>query len=145
MKRIIHHIICVAICTIIGTTFMACEIKRDTNGELGGMWQLTLWTDAQGDTVATNKNAIYYHFQQKLMKLERMDGKGTGQYLLYFTHEPNNLIISNAYARPYDTPVELSTLQHYGIPQDGHFHIDALNDSRMQLSSVEGTMSFRKY
>ncbi len=145
MKRIIHHIIRMTICAIIGTTFMACEIKRDTNGDLGGMWQLTLWTDAQGDTVATNQDAIYYHFQLQLMRVERLDGKHKAQHLLRFTHEPYDLIINEAYVRPYDTPVELNTLQPYGIPQDGRFHIDAQSNDRMQLSSSEGTLRFRKY
>ncbi len=145
MKHPIHYILYTIICIVTGITFTACENKRDSNGELGGMWQLTLWTDAQGDTVATNENAIYYHFQLQLMKLERMDNKGTGVYLLRFTHRPDSLIIREAYARPNDNRVELSVIRPYGIPQDGRFHIDALNDNRMQLSSPEGTLHFRKY
>ncbi len=126
--------------------FTACELKRDMNDDLGGMWQLTLWTDAQGDTVATNENAIYYHFQMKLMKLDRWDGRGlTNEVLARFKHEGQKLTITQAYLRPDDSTIDLSTLKDYGIPQDGCFNIDALTDDRMQLSSPEGTLCFRKY
>ncbi len=141
MKRQIYLIICMA----MTATFMACDIRHDDNGDLGGMWQLTLWTDAQGDSVATNENAIYYHFQLQLMKVERLDNHGTGEYHLRFTHQPDSLIIREVYARPDDSRVEISKLKNYGIPQDGRFHIDALTDDRMQLSSPEGTLRFRKY
>ncbi len=128
------------------TTFMACDSKRDTNGDLGGMWQLTLWTDVQGDTVAINENAIYYHFQLSLMKLERWDDKGlSGEVLLRFKHEGKKLTLTQAYLRPDENSIELSMLKDYGVPQDGCFNVDALTDDRMQLSGSEGTLYFRKY
>ncbi len=121
---------------------LACDNKRDTNGDLGGMWQLTEWM--QCDTVrATNEDGIYYHFQLQLMKLQHI---GHGHYYLArFTHMGDSLIVGEVYSQPFDSIVSISNLKDFGVPDDGRFHVDALTDSRMILSSGEGTMTFRKY
>ncbi len=127
--------------TLLLFCLFACENMRDRNGDLGGMWQLLEWKQ---DTivVATNEEGIYYHFELNLMKLQHL---GHGNYLARFTHTQDSLIIGEVYSQPFDSIVGISALKRFGVPDDGRFHIDALSDSHMVLSSEEGTMRFRKY
>ncbi|MCD8301805.1 MAG: lipocalin-like domain-containing protein [Prevotellaceae bacterium] len=122
---------------------LSCENKRDTNGDLGGMWQLTEWRDTADSLIATNEDGFYYHFQLQLMKIQHM-GDGT-YYLARFTHTADSLIVNEIYNRPDEEVVSLSDMKAYGIPADGRFHVDALSDSHMVLSGSEGTLVFRKY
>lgn len=135
-----HFVVCMAI-ICLGALASACDNKRDDNGDLGGMWQLTLWTDADGDTIAT-KGEVYFHFQLDLMKVQR---KGYKEYLARFSHQGNSLVVGAAYAMPFDSLVSRDQLTPFGIPADGRMHIDGLSGSRMQLTSPLGTLRFRKY
>lgn len=135
-----HFWICLALIGL-GISFSACENKRDDNGDLGGMWQLTLWTDANGDTVAT-KGKMYFYFQLDLMRVQR---NGYNTYLARFSHQGDSLFVGAAYAEPYDELVSSDRLTPFGIPVNGRMHVDGLSDSRMQLSSPLGTLRFRKY
>ncbi len=137
MKRTLY------IATLLAFLLVASSCsKRDDNGDLGGMWQLTLWTNTQGDTLATNKQSIYYHFQLNLMKVQR---SGYNYYLMRFSHQGDSLLVGEVYSQPYDSIVGIEALSPFGVPADGRFHIDGLSDSRMQLSSPTGTLRFRKY
>ncbi len=136
MKRIYLYIIAAV------TLLSACENKRDDNGDLGGMWQLTLWTAPNGDTLATNEAGIYYHFQLRLMKVQRT---GHPFYLARFSHRNDSLLVGETYAQPFDSIVGHRQLEVFGVPEDGKFHVDGLSDSRMQLSGNLGVMRFRKY
>lgn len=135
-----HFVVCMAI-ICLGALASACDNKRDDNGDLGGMWQLTLWTDADGDTIAT-KGEVFFHFQLDLMKVQR---KGYKEYLARFSRQGNSLVVGAAYAMPYDSLVSRDQLTPFGIPADGRMHIDGLSGSRMQLTSPLGTLRFRKY
>ncbi len=130
------------IITALLLCLFSCENMRDRNGDLGGMWQLLEW---KKDTtvVATNEDGIYYHFELKLMKLQHI-GHGN-YYLARFTHTHDSLIVGEVYSQPFDSIVSINALKDFGVPEDGKFHIDALSDSHMVLSSDEGTMMFRKY
>ena len=139
MKRLCLYI---AMVISLGVLMSACESKRDDNGDLGGLWQLILRTDANGDTVAT-KGTIYYYFQQDLMRVQRRNFNE--EYLARFSHQGNSLVVGAAYAMPYDNPVSKEKLAPFGIPADGQLHFDGLSDSRMQLSGPLGTLRFRKY
>ena len=46
----------------------ACDNKRDHNGDLGGMWQLTEWRNPTGTTMATKDDRIFYSVQLKLIE-----------------------------------------------------------------------------
>ncbi len=130
------------IITAVLFCLFSCENMRDHNGDLGGMWQLLEW---KKDTtvVATNEDGIYYYFELKLMKLQHI---GDGYYYLArFTHTHDSLIVGEVYSQPFDSIVSNSDLKKFGVPEDGKFHVDALSDSHMMLSSEEGTMRFRKY
>lgn len=126
---------------VSGILVFSCENKRDDNGDLGGMWQLTLWTDANGDTIAT-KGEIFYYFQLDLMKVSR---ERYNTYLARFSHQGDSLFVGAAYAQPYDELVSRDRLTPFGVPADGRMHVDGLNNSHMQLSSALGTLRFRKY
>lgn len=135
-----HFVVYMAI-ICFGVLASACDNKRDDNGDLGGMWQLTLWTGADGDTIAT-KGEMYFHFQLDLMKVQR---KGEKEYLARFSHQGDSLFVAAAYAMPFDSLVSRDQLTPFGIPANGRMHVDGLSDSRMQLSSPLGTLRFRKY
>jgi len=124
----------------------ACENKRDDNGDLGGMWQMVEWRDAQDRTVANKDDMIFYSVQLKLIELrDYNDGTLGDYYLAYFRHTTDSLIIYHPVNYAKDSLVSLQDLSRYGVPADGRFHIDALTDDKMILSSTQGTMNFRKY
>ncbi len=123
-------------------TLVSCEDRRGDLGDLAGMWQMTQWRDTTDSVVATKEDAIYYSFENYLMKVHRI---GDDYHLARFTHTGDSLIVTEAYSQPFDSIVPVSDLRVYGVPEDGRFHVDALSDDRMQLSGSEGTLSFRKY
>ena len=124
----------------------ACENKRDDNGPLGGMWQLTEWRSPEGTTLATKADQIFYSVQLKLIELrDYNDGTWGDYYLAYFRQTPDSLIIYRPVNYAKDSLVSLRDLARYGVPADGRFHIDALNRDMMILSSPAGTINFRKY
>ena len=124
----------------------ACENKRDHNGDLGGMWQMTEWRNPAGTTIATKEDRIFYSVQLELIEFrDYNDGTWGDYYLAYFCQTPDSLIVYRPVNYAKDSLVRLNDLQRYGVPADGRFHIDALTDDKMVLSSTEGTINFRKY
>ncbi len=141
MKRLLTPVL--SLCLVASAClFTSCDNKRDTNGDLGGMWQLTQWRDASDSLIATNEDAIYYSFELTLMKIQR---KGYPTYLATFSHTPDSLILTAAYLRPDETLVPFSSLALLGVPADGRFLVQTLNSSNMVLSGQSGTLVFRKY
>lgn len=116
-----------------------CDNKRDSS-DLYGQWQLLEWRDASDAVVATKYDGIYYHFQLSLLQLDFV-------YICKFQETPDQIILTGAYKNNYntDTPIPFTDLKKYGIPSDGVFHIDALDDDNMVLSGESGTLVFRKY
>ena len=143
MKKI-THIIHLSLFLIL-VLFSGCdEWKWDENGDLDGMWQLTEWQDkATGEVVATNEDGLYYSFQLKLMKFQQTSSDT--YHLSYFTHSGNQLIVGKTIAWPADEECPLTDLSQYGVPSNGLFHIDALSKKRMQLSTDDAKLTFRKY
>ena len=136
----VHYFLPFILCLAV---FLACDRKTDENGDLDGMWQLTEWRDrATGQVLKTNEANIYYCVQLKLIKFQN---GGHGYYLSNFTHTPENLTIGKTVYWPGDEERPLSELAPYGVPNDGRFHIDVLTGNRMQLSTGEHTLVFRKY
>lgn len=127
-------------------TLSACDNKRDHNGDLGGMWQLTEWRSPDGTTLATKEDQIFYSVQLNLIRFRDYDDGTWGDYYLaYFRHTPDSLIVYRPVNYAKDSLVSLHDLARYGVPADGRFHIDALNGDMMILSSPSGTINFRKY
>ena len=124
----------------------ACDNKRDHNGDLGGMWQLTEWRSPEGTTLATKADQIFYSVQLNLIRFRDYDDGTLGDYYLaYFRHTPDSLIVYRPVNYAKDSLVSLHDLARYGVPANGRFHIDALNGDMMILSSPSGTINFRKY
>ncbi len=126
-------------------TFCGCDgWKWDKNGDLDGMWQMTEWRDNVADAVvATKERGFYYCVQLQLIKFQ--DIHAGSYHLAYFTHTPDSLIIGYSIRYPADTVSTMSELAKYGVPADGHFHVDALTNSHMVLRSRQATLTFRKY
>lgn len=140
MRRILYIIFL----TLFFVLFPSCDSKWGENGDLDGMWQLTQWKDiASGQFIENESEDIYYSFQQKLVKFQMI---GSGKYYLsYFTHQGNDLIIGKTVQWPKNEERPLSELKTLGVPADGRFHIDVLNDKNMVLRSETSIISFRKY
>lgn len=117
----------------------ACDNKRDSS-DLCGQWQLVEWRDASDAVVATKEDGIYYCFQLSLLQL------GVNRYCKYQA-TPEMLILKGAYKNLYntDTSIPFTDLKKYGIPSDGLFRIEVLNEDDMVLSGQSGTLKFRRY
>ena len=127
-------------------TLSACDNKRDHNGDLSGMWQLTEWRSPEGTTLATKSDQIVYSVQLNLIRFRDYDDGTLGDYYLaYFRHTPDSLVVYRPVNYAKDSLVSLHDLARYGVPANGRFHIDALNGDMMILSSPSGTINFRKY
>ena len=125
----------------------SCENKRDQNGDLGGMWQLLEWRNAQNQVVQDKYSRIFYSIQLKLIRLRNHKLDGGDYYQCYFRHTPDSLIIyrPTLYSAK-DSLVSMSDIARFGVPSDGAFRIQVLNSSRMVLTSGDTlTLVFRKY
>lgn len=144
IKKTRHLILAMGIFLGLGLLSVACENKRDGANKLAGNWQMLLWITPKGDTLATNYSGIYYSFQLKLLKIERMGHSPA--HLARYRHTPDSLIITQVYQRPNDSLVSISALKENGVPENGAFHIDHLSHKYLQLSSTEsGILRLRKY
>lgn len=124
----------------------ACDNKRDHNGDLGGMWQLTEWRSPDGTTLATKEDQIFYSVQLNLIRFRDYDDGTWGDYYLaYFRHTPDSLVVYRPVNYAKDSLVSLTDLARYGVPANGRFHIDVLTNDLMVLTSSEGAINFRKY
>lgn len=124
----------------------SCENKRDNNGDLGGMWQMLEWRNADNQVVKDKRARIFYSVQLRLIRL-RDYNDGGDYYQCYFRHTPDSLVIyrPTLYSAK-DSLVSLDRLARFGVPSDGAFRIQALNSDRMVLTSSDTlTLVFRKY
>ena len=123
--------------------------KKDCNGDLDGMWQLTEWRDKDNVVKATKQDMIFYSFQLQMACFRKRNGD---DLLLHNT----SLKVSPEQVYIYD-PVEymgdghdkvqpMSVLSPYGVPEDGIFLIQVLTSSTMQLrTNGQDVLTFRKY
>lgn len=116
-----------------------CENKRDSS-DLAGQWQLLEWRDASDETIRTKEDGIYYCFQLSLLELRP-------NLFCKYVETPDSLILEGAYRNKYntDTPVPFSEIAEFGVPADGRFGIDVLNDDDLVLSGKSGVLRFRRY
>lgn len=119
--------------------------KGDQNGDLDGMWQMTQWRDkATGDTIKTQQDGIFYCVQLNLIKIQE-GGVGNYHYLAYFRQTSDSLILGKTVKWPAETDAEENELAQYGVPANKRFHIEALTDKNLVLSSEQSILTFRKY
>lgn len=128
-------------------SLISCENKRDINGDLDGMWQMIEWKNENGITIKDKKSRIFYNVQLKLIQFRDFNESAEKKNVIhtYFRHTPDSLIIFHPVNYGTGQVIPLSDLKKYGVPEDGGFHIDALNENNMILSSEEGTLYFRKF
>lgn len=123
--------------------FGACD-KMDCNGALDGNWQLTRWESrADGKVLADNTTGIYYTVKLELIAFNHYENRV--KLHSRFRHEGDTLFITTVYARPFDEPVSLDTLEQFGIGPDGKLHIEVLDGDRMILSTPSSLLIFRRY
>lgn len=142
MKRIyfsLRYTLFILLPLMLMSLFAACENKRDSS-DLAGQWQLLEWRDASDAVVRTKEDGIYYRFQLSLLQLEF-------SYYCKYVETPDSLILQGAYKNKYniDIPVPFTEFAEYGIPEDGRFGIDVLNDDDLVLSGKSGVLRFRRY
>ena len=134
------------IAAMLSLSLCSCENKRDRNGDLGGMWQMLEWRDGENQVVKDKRSRIFYSVQLQLIRLRDYHDQGD-YYQCYFTHTPDSLVIYHpTLYSAKDSLVSLSDLSRFGVPADGRFRIQVLNEDRLVLSSADTlTLVFRKY
>lgn len=139
MKKIIT----ILLSCVILSSFFGCENWRETAGDIAGMWQMTEMRDAAEQVMPINEGELYFCFQLNLVKFQR---KGHNDYYLsYFTHSGDSIFVGKTIYWPAEEERPLDELAPFGVPADGGFHIDILNDDHLRLSSTKGTLLFRRY
>lgn len=139
------------ICTILlfsVTSLLCCCDKSDCNGNLDGMWQLMVWTDPKGDTIAKKETMIFYSFQ---LQMARFDKRSAPGFNMMSSTEitPEQIRIYNPVSyrgEGHDSIYSMDVLKVVGVPQDGVMKIQKLMPDQLVLTSQSmGTLQFRKY
>ncbi len=137
---------------IIGISLLltSCHLVTSDNGDLDGLWQMTIMEDLQTGEVSDGRdNSVSWAFQGGMVQmngntipLNHVIGKfekGGNSLRIYhmaiFTHSKG------------DTPIEdASMLEVVGITQlDENFQILELNSNTLRLESAAKRLTFRKY
>ena len=125
---------------------MSCENKRDDNGDLGGMWQMTEWRDNAGEVVATQDDQIYLAFRNQLARFYKMPRGTVNYFLSYFRRDGDSIRFYHIVNYPTDTIGTNRELLPYGIASSAAMKIEKLSDERLILSNQEtGRITYRKY
>ncbi len=121
----------------------SCSVETSDNGRLDGAWHLLSINEQ-----APDHPDLYWNFQGKLLEMTDKTSD-FGIYIMRFSHEENQLILSNPHIFDRtngDKPLENKTvLQPFGVDNiDEPFQISHLTRSRMTLKSSTKTLEFRK-
>ena len=158
---------------IISIGLMSCENFRDTNGELGGMWQLQQWrtlslsgeidslvaNNLRNDSTLQNKRKIYYGIHRDVFQLRDAKDVDHPRDFFFSTFEVKEgyiqlgTVVTESGKDYYDFSTthttakdqELNELNSFGVPANGRFHIDRLDGNCLQLSTPCDVLLFRKY
>lgn len=126
---------------------VSCD-KNDDLGGLEGQWQLTEWVDSDGQFYASLDIQIYYRFQLGLIDFHKVSLPDGFSHARFETKSGVIRIYSpfEYAAAGHSNILPMTTLQKYGVPQDGMMKIEELTSSKLVLSNPDvGTLSFRKY
>lgn len=154
MKRL-HTIILSTLATLL---LMSCENFRDNNGDLGGMWQLTQWRTRSSsgeidslvadniyeNSQAPNPRKIYYCIHNSVLQFEDASRDRRFFYFATFEHAENLLRIKTIVDKG-DTVRTFLEAKDFGVPADGIFHINTLNNKNLTLTFDGNELYFRKY
>ena len=125
----------------------SCD-KKDCNGDLDGMWQLTEWRGADNTVKATKQDMIFYSFQLQMSSFQK-NRNGSLFIRALLKVSPDQITIYNPFDYVGDSHDEvrpMSILSEVGVPEDGIFHIVSLTGSSMLLKTNDGEfLTFRKY
>lgn len=128
-------------------TITSCN-KKDCNGDLDGLWQLTHWRDKDNTVKATKEDMIFYAFQLQMASFRKQNGED------YFMRSslkvsPEQILIYNPVdylGNGHDEIKPMSILSCVGVPEDGILWVQVLNGSTMELKTNNGeVLVFRKY
>lgn len=126
----------------------SCD-KRDCNGDLDGMWQLTEWRDKDNMVKATKEDMIFYSFQLRMATFRKQNGEQINLLSTMLEVSPERIRIYEpaVYAGDkHDEVLPMSALSEYGVPEDGIFWVQVLTGSTMVLkTNGQDILSFRKY
>lgn len=133
------------VATVLSMT--SCD-KKDCNGDLDGMWQLTEWRGADNTVKATKQDMIFYSFQLQMSSFQK-NRNGSLFIRALLKVSPDQITIYNPFDYVGDSHDEvrpMSILSVVGVPEDGIFHIVSLTGSSMLLKTNDGELlTFRKY
>ncbi len=133
------------VATVLSMT--SCD-KKDCNGDLDGMWQLTEWRGADNTVKATKQDMIFYSFQLQMSSFQK-NRNGSLFIRALLKVSPDQITIYNPFDYVGDSHDEvrpMSILSVVGVPEDGIFHIVSLTSSSMLLKTNDGELlTFRKY
>lgn len=138
------HIIILSVISILTFAFSSCKLYTSDNGDLDGSWHLLSINEE-----AVSHPDLYWNFQGHLLEI-RDKSTDCGAFILRFSHEGNQLILSQPYIYDRtngDKPLEdAAYLQPFGIDNlKETFEVISLNHSRMTLKSATKTLTFRKF
>lgn len=144
-------------------SLLSCEDFHENNGDFGGMWQLVEWRTTRPSTgeidsiAATNKDGFYYSIHQELIQFTHIRNTEVsvsedyrnpttfyGRFYAYFKRTDTTLTIYNV-VNVNDEPREPKDLAKFGVPADGIFKIENLDNQIMMLSYEGNVLFFRKY
>lgn len=133
--------------TIISVILSGCENKRDDNGDLGGMWQMTCWIDENGNQIyPTSNSRIYYKVRKNLFMLQRIPEGINDYHQAYFKKTSDSIFLYHIWHYPDDTIANTKEILQYGFPENGRLHIIKLSSDKMILNSGDSIkLTFRKY
>lgn len=162
MKNTHYYILVLLAC--IGC--FSCENFRDNNGDLGGMWQLTQWrtrsssgqidslvaNNDRDDVTLENKRKLFYCIHRDVFQVKDASTYFGTSYYCTFSHTGQELTLGNligfdgkCYVDGEDANRTYEQFADFGIPADGHFHIDNLTDEQLTMSFTDNILLFRKY
>lgn len=122
--------------------------KRDCNGDLDGMWQLTEWRDKGNNVKATKDDMIFYSFQLQMASFRKeSDTKFFIRTMMAYSPEKILIYSPTEYVgNRHDETQPMSILSVVGVPEDGVLWVQALTGSAMVLkTNDQDVLTFRKY
>ena len=137
----------ILVLTAILVAVTRCD-KRDCNGDLDGMWQLTEWRDKDDVVKATKEDMIFYSFQLRMAAFRKL---GDNQFFMRTMLEasPERVRIydpAEYVGDGHDEVQPMSVLSVVGVPEDGIFWVQILTGSTMVLkTNGQDLLTFRKY
>lgn len=145
MKRFLFIIIGVAL------LMTSCDKETSDNGNLDGLWQMTLMQNSTTDNVKSDmrSSGITWAFQGHILELRDVK-KGSQDIIMSFNHNGNKLKVFAPYRVDRDSDDiiinDVALLLPYGIGNTTvEYNITELSGNCMILDDDVWHLEFRKY